>query len=250
MTTKSEWQIANRQLRADQRKRLGAPPEAEELLAYSRGELSEEEEAHVREWIAADPELARAQFEPFPTEGAAPGDPDYLSDAEYATQFAAMQKRRPHPAKEDGRVVQFWRSAAAIAATVAVALGVLLWQAKERVSEPRIVWEQQVLFPDGRRGPGQDAAVIAPQGESVLLAIPLIGQRDYQRYRLELIAGESGRVIWRSAPIAPPDDETFSIVVPRRFLDPGPYKIAVYGVTGATEERLATYSLLVPAERS
>ena len=245
MTTKSEWQAVNRQLRADQRKRLGEPPAAEELLAYTRGELPAEGEARVREWLAADRDLLRAQLEPFPTEAAQPGDPDYVTDAEYASHFAKMQQRKERP-RGERNVVQFWRFAAAIAASLAVALSVLLWQAKTRVSEPRVVWEQQVLFPDGHRGPGHGAAIVAPQGESVLLAIPLIGQREYARYRLELLRAESARAIWRSSAIAPPDDDTFTIMVPRRFLDPGAYKIAVYGVNGAAEERLATYSLLVP----
>lgn len=252
MTTKSEWQDINRQLRADQRKQLGARPDADEMLAYSRGELPEEEEARVRQWIAADPELLRAQLEPFPIEGARPGDPDYLSDAEYESHFAAlqkqMQKRMHHPRVEKSNV-NFWRVAAAIAASVAVALGVLLWQARARVTEPRLVWEQQVLFPDGQRGPARQPAIVAPQGESVLLAIPLIGERGYERYRLELLRSGSQRAVWRSGTIAPPDDDTFTILVPRRFFDRGAYHVAVYGVTGAAEERLATYSLLVPASR-
>src|ERR1051325_5668871 len=57
MTTKSEWQAVNRQLRADQQKRLGEPPAAEELLAYTRGELPAEGGARGREWLAPGPAL-------------------------------------------------------------------------------------------------------------------------------------------------------------------------------------------------
>ena len=49
MTTKTEWQAVNQALMADDRRRVGEPPAAEEALAYMRGELSEEEAVRVRE---------------------------------------------------------------------------------------------------------------------------------------------------------------------------------------------------------
>src|SRR5260370_31105605 len=89
---KSDWQAASRELMAEARARLGPPPTAEEMLAYTRGELSEKEEARVRELLVCYPELARSLPEPFPSEGALPGDSDFLTDAEVANHWASVQR--------------------------------------------------------------------------------------------------------------------------------------------------------------
>ncbi|HEX2122606.1 MAG TPA: hypothetical protein VHL59_13280, partial [Thermoanaerobaculia bacterium] len=85
------------------------------------------------------------------------------------------------------------------------------------------------------------------QGESVLLVIPLNVQRDFDRYRLELVNAASGRSLWNSTAPQPRDDGSFAIVVPHRLLKPGTYQVVAYGISGAGEERLASYSLRVPA---
>jgi hypothetical protein len=234
MIAKSDWQTANEQLMAEERRRAGDPPTAEEMLAYTRGELSSEEEARVRERLLGYPDLVRTLTEPFP-EPAQPGDPDFLSDIEFARRF-----------REGSGRVDLWRYATAIAASVAVVFGLLLWQAGVRRLEPRVVGEQQVLFPDGRRGTGIDAVALAAGGDSVLLIARLIGQRDFDRYRIAIVDANSGGQLWASdAP--PPEGDSFVLLVPRRFLKPGLYRLVIYGVIGKSEERLATYSLRVPA---
>ena len=222
------------------------PPTAGEMLAYTRGELSPEEEARVQERLVDHPDLVRTMTEPFPTEGAEPGDPDYLSDEEFAKHWASMQKRMHRQPPATGRVLQFWRYSAAIAATVAITFGALLWQLNSRLDQPRVVWEQQILFPDGRRGPGTEPATLTAQGESVLLILPLIGQRDYDRYRIEVVNTATDQPIWSSEALRP-EESAFAILVPRRFLKPGTYRVVIYGASGTSEERLATYSLRAPA---
>jgi hypothetical protein len=247
MITKSDWQAVAKQLREE----AGEPPAADEVLAYTRGELSPEE-ASVRERLLHHPDLLRTLTAPFPAEGAKRGDPDYMTDAEYEFHWASLRRKMQKPAPPatanlPGRALHVWRFAAAIAAAVAVVLGASLWQANLRLAEPRIVSEQQVLFPDGRRGGGQEAATLSVQGDSVLLVIPLIGQSEYQRYRLELVNAASRKSTWKSEPLALRDDETFTLLVSRRSLDPGTYEVVVSGITGATEEKVATYSLRVPS---
>lgn len=239
MITKSDWQAANEQLMAEQRRKLGEPPTAETLLAYTRGELGPEEEERVREHLACNPDLARALIEPFPSEGAAPGDDDYLSDAEFEKHWRAMRKDPKHSEP------RFWQFSAAFAAAVALVFGVLLWQASSRLRQPH-VWEEQILLPDGRRGGESTLPVLTARGESVVLIASLIGPRDFDRYRIDIVDTASNRTIW-STPAAPPrENDFFSIVVPRRFLEPGTYRIEVHGLEGSAEERLATYSLRVP----
>src|SRR5690349_11643112 len=100
MTDKSEWQEANRELMAEQRRRLGDPPTAEELLAFSRGGLSESEEERIRDLIVAYPELARMYGEPVPEEPR-PGDADYVPEHQVAASLGALQqglRKRPDSA--------------------------------------------------------------------------------------------------------------------------------------------------------
>src|SRR5204863_147400 len=119
MNTKADWQAVGRQLREEDRRGAGEPPTADEVLAYTRGELPPEEEASVRERLLCHPDLVRTLTEPFPAEGAKRGDPDYLTDAEYEFHWAAMQKKMQKPVQpvsQPGRVLHFWRFAAAVAA--------------------------------------------------------------------------------------------------------------------------------------
>src|SRR3954468_21764565 len=148
MITKSELSDVNGKVMAENRASIGEPPTAEEVLAYTRGELTPEEEARIRERLIAYPELVRTLTTPFP-EGAEPGHPDYLSDHEFARHWKALQKRRQ---RSNGRL-QFWRAFSVIAATVAVVLGTMLWRAKTELKKPQAVWEQQELYPEGHRGP-------------------------------------------------------------------------------------------------
>ena len=248
MITKSDWQAVNRQLMDQERTIVGDPPSPEELLAYTRGELSEDEEARIRERLVCYPELVRALTEPFPTEGAEPGDADYMSDAEFAQHWASLQKRlrRKRPVEEN-RVLQFWQWIGAIAAATSILLGGMLWRVRSESLKPRVAWEQQILMPDGRRGAGDEGATLTAHGESFLLVTPLIVRRDYDRYRIELRDVAANRTMWRTEALHPREDDAFAILVPRRFLRPGKYQIAVYGVSGSGEEHVASYSLRVPA---
>lgn len=245
MITRSDWRLVNQQRMADERGRLGEPPTAEEMLAYTRGELSDEEEARVRERLAVHPDLVRTLTEPFPMEGAQPGDADYVSDEDFAARWPVLQKRMRHaPPADRGRVLQFYKVALATAASLLLVLGGMLWQTRVKLSEPRIVWGEQLLLPEGRRGPSE-ALTLRVQGDSILLVIPWTGQREFNEYRLEIVRAATSRSIWSGAGIRLRPADSFAILVPRRFLDSGEYRIVVYGVTGSGEESLATYSVRV-----
>ncbi|MFP5246849.1 MAG: hypothetical protein ACLGH0_09150, partial [Thermoanaerobaculia bacterium] len=123
MNTKSDWRAVHQQMMADDRRKLGEPPTVEELRAYQRGELSKGEEERIQELLVCYPELVRMLTEPFPTEGAEPGDPDYLSDEEYAKHWAVLQKKMQ---PNGGRVVSFRHYLpTALAASIAIVFGLL-----------------------------------------------------------------------------------------------------------------------------
>src|SRR3712207_3458883 len=92
MITKTDWRTVNEQLMNDHRPRLD-PPTADEMLAYTRGELSAEDEQRLQERLVRHPDLVRTLTAPFPTEGAKPGDPDYVSDEEYPAHWRALHAR-------------------------------------------------------------------------------------------------------------------------------------------------------------
>jgi len=243
MITKSEMQTANEALMSEERARLGDPPTAEEVLDYTRGVLSPEEEHRVRERLACDPDLLRTLTADFPAEGASPGDPDYLSDHEFAQHWARIRNR-----VHSRRVVQFWRAAGAIAAALAITFGALLWRAESQLrherSTPRIAWDQQLLLPDGQRGVGETSPVVTARGESFLLVVPIVATASFDDYRLDIV--ENSRPLWSSPTLRRGDNEAFEILVPRAFLKRGKYQIVMTGVSGARQERVATYTFHMP----
>jgi hypothetical protein len=241
MTTKSEFAAANRDLMADDRLSLGEPPSAEEVLAYSRGELTPDAEARIRERLIAYPELLRTLTTPFP-EGAEPGHPDYLSDHEFARHWKVLQKRRQRPL----RGLQFSHAFGAIAAALAVVFGMLLWRAETKLKKPQAVWEQQQLYPDGRRGVEGVPKTLTANGESYLLVPALGSDLTAEKLRAEIVdAANPSRTLWSSDAVPRTPDSSFVILVPRDSLKAGTYTLVVYGITGARQEPLSSFTFRV-----
>ena len=262
MTSKSDWQEANRELIADERRGLGEPPTAEEMLAYSRGELPEPEEERIRDLMVAYPELARVYAEPFP-EAPQPGDPDHVAEAQVAAGWTALQRRLPRAPEgtaarrgEAPRRAVFRRYIpTAMAAVLALVCFGLYLQAEGRAryyarqaQAPRVLGERQELLPDGNRGP-DSPLTLQKEGEVYSLEPVLINQQRYPHYDLELRAAK-GAVLWTGRDV-PPDalHERFRIVIPHTFLSPGEdYRLRIYGVDGETRTEIGVYDLRAPAE--
>jgi hypothetical protein len=235
---------------AEDRRKLGEPPTAEEMLAYTRGELSAETAGRVRAWLVCNPDLARALMQPFPSNDAEPGDPDFLSQEELAKHWASLQQRIEVPATTSAfRLLQFPSTWTALAAALALVFAGLYWQAESRarrldreLHEPRAL-ESQMLLPDGRRGVEQ-ATFLTAKGERFVLDLALFNASRFETYRVEM--SDETRSPWRSAAIRAADEETLSVDVSRAYLKPGKYRIVVYGIDGTREERLDSYTLRVP----
>jgi hypothetical protein len=236
MMNRTEWQAVRDAMIADDRARLGPPPTAEELLAYERGELSAEEAERVRQLLLAYPELARAYAAPFPEDDAAlPSD---VVDRQW------QRFRAGKDVESGGRVLQFWRAVSAIAAAVAVIFGAMLWQKESESRRPHALPEAQVLSPDGSRGVEPPHLAITPSGESVVLTVSVIGTNDYERYRIELVRGDSQKPVWTSEPLRlPKSGSAFDLEIPSATLAPGTYQIVVEGLRGTAREPVATYSV-------
>jgi hypothetical protein len=247
MITKLDWQAVHAQLLAERRRRLGDPPTVEEMLAYSRGELSQEDEERVRALLVSYPELLRALNADFDDDDAQPGDPDYFSEEAVTRQWNEFQQRvgRRGGESDAGRVLPFWRATAAIAAALAVAFGALLWRAQSKLDDPRLgMWQEKSLEPEGYRGRGDALPAFSSEADMFLLTLMLLDERSFPSYRIDIVADGSNRPVW-SSEATRPEDDNFTIIVPRAFLPPGTYRASIRGVDGTRDERLATYAFRV-----
>ena len=233
MITRSDWVSVG-----------GEPPTSEEMMKYTRGELSPEDAATVRERLVAYPDLVRTLTAPFPQEGAEPGDSDYLSDQEFAAHWASLQQRMHR-----SRVSQFWPVISAIAAALAITFGTLLVQTKAELRrerlQPRIVWDEQPLLPDGQRGGGEQPATLTAYGESFLLLVP-VSSSTFDDYRIEIINHATHQSLWTSPTIPLANKSAIAVDVPRDFLKSGTYEVVLIGVSGERQERVATHTLRAP----
>ena len=131
----------------------------------------------------------------------------------------------------------------AIAATLAVVFGALFWNARSELTKPRLIADEQVLLPDGRRGGDDDGFVkLTADGDSFLLAASLINEPAFDNYRIEILdpSANPPTIVWSSKPAPRLPDDSVTILVSRTFFRPGKYKLVLYGVNGTREERLST----------
>lgn len=256
MMNRSDWQAVRDAMIADDRATLGEPPTVDELLAYERGELSKANAERVQQLLVAYPDLARAYATPFPSDDAQPSDSDYLGNDVIDRQWNAFRAgTRAEAASRiesatvansasSGRVLQFWPIVAAIAATVAIVFGAMLWRTRTEQLRPHVLPEASVLTPDGSRGGvEQPQAAITPTGDSLLLVVSLAGPTDYETYRLELVSNDSHKRLWSSEPLHATISNTFNIEIPSRTLPPGTYQVIAYGLRGNAQEQVATYTI-------
>jgi hypothetical protein len=98
------------------------------------------------------------------------------------------------------------------------------------------------LTPDEAVRGEMPALTLPPEGELVVLIVPLVEPRRFARYRVEL--ARSGEVVWQSSDLVPTGVAELSLALPRSLLPPGRYRLQVSGVGGRTE-RLATFRFSV-----
>ncbi len=174
-----------------------------------------------REEVAASP-LARE----------ADVDPEYV---DWLEQTAARAQRlaqarparplRPPPVRRRAQ----WRPAQALAAGLLVAtVGLAVWVAAlrrevERLSEPLFdLPAAEVVLGAETRGPVE---IRPPEEKAHLLLILVLGRSIAEGPgRLELVR-DAGRVVWRSPSLAITPHRDYTLVVPRRLLAPGQYRL-------------------------
>lgn len=266
MIDRTEWLKASREVAAENDRR-SEPPTEEELLAYGRGELAEEEEERIREYLVAHPNEARVLALPFP-DMPKEGDPDFIPEEEIAAAWARLQPRLERaPAAPIGsmkpadaaRVVPMrsrrdslpW----AVAATVALVFGGLWFQAERKAGaaedlaiQPRVVKALQVLDSDGRRGTAR-VTMLRRVGDAYSVRLPLlVDQPGFASHRIEIVTLPARAILWKTTTDQPNRDNAFDLVIPHRFLPPGDYEIRIFGIDGEREERRGVYRVRVERE--
>ena len=233
MNKRTEWQAEHDQ-----------PPTAEQMLAYSRGELSADEAARVWERLQEYPDLARAYTDPFPEAGAVPGDEDYVSDEEIGRRWVSFEKK-----VQRGRVVQFPRVLSAIAAALVVLLGGLLWQSQMKVrslqrelDQPRALTEVVLNEDGGYRGASSEPTITAGQAVNLVLQT---NADHHDEYRAQLRTAGSREVQWEDA-VQRSEVDDFRVTLLR--VQPGRYEVVLFGTTNGKRTLLGTYFFTVSPE--
>ena len=198
--------------------------------------------------------MARGIAEPFPRKGAAPGEADYLKDADFAARWAALEKRLQGEGDGGAPVIRFHRRVElAMAAMLVLAFGGILLQAQanrrmaEQLAQPVASWQEKQLLPDSRRGPDSGSPSLVADGSAYMLIPSLIGTDPYPRYRAEILDTTSNppHSRWGKSIERQPDN-TFRVLVPSEFLSSGSrYQLVLYGIGDGREDRLAGYTFRV-----
>lgn len=259
MITKSDWEAVRQRMSDEDLRNLGEPPTAEEVLAYGRQELSEQDAERVRAWLVCNPELARALVQPFPDDDVKPGEDGFLSQAELAEAWKSVQARvhgSEVRADSTTRRLKFPERWIGLAAAVAIGFAGLFAQAESearrlgrQLNAPRVLQavQQHQLEPDsGRRGAPTDSSPIQVDGRDVLLDLPLSPASGLERYRVKIADARTvpARWLWDS-PITAAEDGSIAVLIPSAYLKPGKYRIVVYSVKDGREEALDSYTVPV-----
>jgi hypothetical protein len=251
--TENDWHEAARAVSDAELVRLGDPPTDDEVIAFSRGELTGAHESRVREYLVHAPELLDALTAPFPSADAAP----VLTEAQLAHDWSRLRAR----IEPERPPVPRWylRNNWAIAASVAaVCLAGMLAQSRltnrrlqQQMSHPRTNLDNRLLLPDGRRGggaEGEQPVALSADGSDFVLAPALINAPQYGDYGVELLdlAAIPPHSIFGATGLRRHTDNTLTIFVPRAFLPGGRYRLVVYGLEDSRRDVLATYTMRVP----
>jgi len=249
MISKQDWDAVYRRQLADGRKRLGPPPTFDEVEALSRGQLPDDEAERIRELLSYYPDLLRVLTEPFPD-----ADDGVLTSDELKTDLARIRERVRTASPEP---IVFPRNeprrAFALAAGVIIVIalgGLFAWRL---ASHPRAV-VAQVLYPERGRGisargvPSETPARLSKDTDYLLQPV-FDSPRQYREYRLELLdlGTTPPRRVWLRDNVAQTQDGTYPTRLSTRELDPGLYRLVLYGIDG-TSDYLTDYTIRVTAK--
>ncbi len=247
-----------------------AHPTSDVLLAYHDLELAEVEAEGVREHLASCAECAQRALDlaSLSAQALAEGDAERSEKADEAWQSTrralavegllrssgGAPAKRPSWLFADGlfgpRLA--WAAAAVLLLTT-VGLSLRLADAGRSLSELERVRANVLLIDLHPLAAGGQRADEAPQpevasaaGEDLVLILHLLDPGLYTRYRVELMDPE-GRTMWSTDALERSPEGDFTVLLPRRLLAAGDYRIRLHGMDGERADLLAEYDLRLAA---
>jgi hypothetical protein len=195
MITRNDWDAALDAWVIEERERLGGPPTPEEIIAWKRGDLDEEEAARVRALLVYYPELSSLITEP----------------------LEAQAVVRPFP----------WKNAFAVAASIFIAVIAMLLVRERRENATPKVYTARYEFTDVQtRGATTPATYVLPANQKHYLVTAVLAEPPSDHpYRI--VITRDGQPVWNTNE-AHPIDGAFEIDLPGNLLKPGTYILEVY----------------------
>jgi hypothetical protein len=266
-----------RELASEARRHQG--PDAhlapETLTAYHGGELTQAAQEEVQEHLAVCPHCARLLLD-LPAFLEAPATDLEVLDGDADASWREIRARLPGPSQPAERQREassaarpgWWRpwnplgNPLAAAATLAGAalIAVPLWIIARQLSSPALPPATiELLPPESQRGtaepPPVPPTIVHAQAASTTFIVRLVRPQPDLRFRVELLAGGSGGTAaaarapaGRSLPLPAVevvDSRTLVLVLARRQLAPGRYRLRVLDAEQPSAELLGDYQFEV-----
>ena len=209
MSSEQPWDGVLEDWVAAERERLGGPPTAEEVMAFREGRLSAEDAARVRALLVYYPELTS------------------LLGEEEPMDRTTLRNLLPL-----GTMV-----------LLVAMLGVAI-HFRQTSLEPYVHQARHEIQAWDARGPASPIHDLPPGEERYLLALRLAQSPSYPHYRLDIVdlSEKEPKLVWSGTNLRPVNG-TFELSA---TLDPGLYRIDVYGLQDARAHALEHFRVRVP----
>lgn len=257
---RQEWKEALGELIADLDGAGGEHPTPEHLLAYRADELIGEEHRRVQDHLVCCSECLELLLdaEAFGEAGYGAGRP--VSSAQKVAAWRSLEARlEGRPARAPaarfpfGALLRSSRTAYALAASLFLAAAVLSFRVMElnrtveELTRPQLNAPVEDLFPASpMRGEETPPPTLEldPENRYFTLILNPVGASDRPDYRVE-IAGPDGETVWSQAGLEKTPHGSFTLILARRFLSPGEYRIRLFGREGDRWQPLEEFALRV-----
>lgn len=238
------------ELQAEARRRLGAPPSPDDLLAYQEGRLAAADRLRVEEGVAAFPEAAGLlrDLARFPDVRPDPGvavPPDAEVDARWRDFRERRHGARPEATTRPHPAGRWLRLAAVIVASAGLGLLAGIFLVPERARINLALASLSPAGEEGSRGPGERLRIPASAG-GVLLSLGYApGGAGAPPFELTIRSAEGG-IVWSRGGLTPSPGGPFLVDLPADLFEDGRYRLEL-AVPGAGAPA-AVYDLHVEVE--
>jgi len=212
MITANDWNDALASSIAEERERLGGRPTAEEIVAYTRGELDPATTQRVRALLVYNPDL---------------------------TPYLRLRERKPR------FFLRLQTLAAGLLLPVLALSGWMVSNAHRIAMQPQVMLARQELRVTPTRGSGTRAATIV-RADRYLLAPRLRGTPTEGTYRLQLLDLSSAepKVVWTTQDVRP-IGRSFELAIPGEFLREGDYRLDIEATDRAASPSVERFAFRV-----